>query len=35
MRRRLAGQDEVAAGLMNGGDDWLAGKQIVAEIETG
>jgi hypothetical protein len=33
MRRRLAGEDEVAAGIVNGGDDRLAGKKIVTEID--
>ena len=29
----LAGKDEVAAGIVDGSDDRLAGKQIVAEID--
>ena len=33
MRRRLAGEDEVAAGIIDLGDDRLAGKQIVTEID--
>jgi hypothetical protein len=33
MRRWLAGEDEVAAGMVDGGDDGLAGKQIVTEID--
>ena len=33
MRSWLAGEDEVAAGILDGGDDRLAGKQIVAEID--
>ena len=33
MRSWLAGEDEVAAGILDGGNDRLAGKQIVAEID--
>ena len=33
MRRWLAGEDEVAAGIFDRGDDRLAGKQIVTEID--
>src|SRR5580704_4333882 len=31
MRGGLAGQDEVAARPLDGGGDWLAGEQVVAE----
>ena len=31
MRGRLAGEDEIAAGLLDGGGDRLAGEQVVAE----
>ena len=31
MRGWPAGEDEVAAGVVDGGGDWLAGKQIIAE----
>jgi hypothetical protein len=33
VRRWLAGEDEVAAGILDGGNDRLAGKQIVTEID--
>ncbi len=33
MRRRLAGEDEIAAGFLDGGRDRLAGEQIVPEID--
>jgi hypothetical protein len=33
MRRRLAGENEVATGIVDGGDDRLTGKQIVTEID--
>ena len=33
MGSRLAGEDEVAAGIMDSADDRLAGKQIVPEID--
>jgi len=33
MRRWLAGEDEVAAGIVDRGGDRLAGKQIVPEID--
>jgi hypothetical protein len=33
MRRRLARENEVAAGIVDGGDDRLTGKQIVTEID--
>jgi hypothetical protein len=33
MRRRLAGEDKVAAGVVDGADDRLAGKQIIPEID--
>src|SRR5208283_2137231 len=33
MGSRLAGEDEVAAGVLDGGNDGLAGKQVVAKID--
>jgi hypothetical protein len=33
MRRRLAGEDKIAAGIVDGGGDRLAGEQIVPEID--
>jgi hypothetical protein len=33
MRRRLARENEFAAGIVDGGDDRLTGKQIVTEID--
>jgi hypothetical protein len=33
VRGRLAGEDEVAAGVLDGGGNRLAGKQIVAEVD--
>src|SRR5207244_1550415 len=31
VRRRLAGQDEIATGSLHGLGDWLTGEQVVAE----
>jgi hypothetical protein len=33
MGSRLAGEDKVAAGVLDGGNDTLAGKQIVTKID--
>ena len=33
MGSRLAGEDEVAAGVLDGGNDGLAGKQVVTKID--
>jgi hypothetical protein len=33
MRRWLAGENKVAARILDGGDDRLAGKQVVTEID--